>query len=735
MSGTCTEPQSNALASPVVSSLMVPHGTAGGTLLPVADVRGYLRVRQPVPHYEQERHLFDRLPVLIRDEVRMLFAAVQFVRRLVGCKVKVQPACLLALQIYPQFNPLKTFRPKYDLYARRQDWFVLVNKAKAGGLFQESRRGLDDRFLDYVAARMGEFRRGDAAEQAILSIYRQWQSGLNHRNEAEIIPGYESGWDARCRALVPEGWSSCNIRVQLKKRAKFTKAVKAILHEGNAAARKHVPQVHGTRSGNVPLRFMELVQFDDVRCDFRVMDTDSGQVNDLWLLIARDVATGMLLGFGMRPARARDDGSQEHLKLQDMKQLCGWLLETYGLPPYQMTWVLENGTATLNESVRAALAEMVGADRIDFQMASMIGGKSALGYWEKAVGNSKAKAMLESLNRLQHLMTSHFPGQIGLNYSKLPAEYRQREREAIAIWESHRPEDRADLRYPFYTIPQARAGLFEIFGLQNQRTDHRMEGFAEIAEWFDAGTASWQSSATAPENMEGIKTRTRMESPVERAARLLAGSQPFTKVSPEILTAFYEHTQRSVTVSDKGEVQVMVEGKVLRFTPPAPEFALAPETKCLGYFNPDDPRFLILTDGRGGILGTWLRRGLVKHGDHEALAAAIRHSTAALNVAKDRAANLAAGNREELQAMRDHNSGFVTVYADKSEIGNRKSEISSPVAGTIGALTEETKATRRDAARRAKELERFEGSVDDLVSPAAEAQPETKDDFSPEGLL
>ena len=125
-----------------------------------------------------------------------------------------------------------------------------------------------------------------------------------------------------------------------------------------------------------------MIQFDDVRLDFRVIDTESGQICDLWILIARDVATGMLLGFGMRPALKREDGSQIHLKARDMKQLCGWILETYGLPPYVMTWVLENGTATLDAAIRTALAEMLG-DRIEFQMASMIGGNRLFGYWEK----------------------------------------------------------------------------------------------------------------------------------------------------------------------------------------------------------------------------------------------------------------------------------------------------------------------------------------------------------------
>jgi len=705
---TLDKSHGSELRSPVVSSamlaiptsaLVVPHGTIGAAELPIADVREYLKNRAPLPKWEMEPRLFYRLPLDLRGSVRRLQAAVILVFNLSAGKgaIKVQPACRRALAIYTEFGPLNTFRGKYDLWLKQQDWLVLVNRAKAGAAWQATQRGLPEAFLDYVAARMGEFKRGDAAEQAILSIQRQWSTGRTHKGLEEVMPGYEQNWEQRSRALLPVGWHSTNIRAQLKKRAKFTKPVKALLHEGIHAAKEFLPHVHGTRQD---LRFMELVQFDDVRCDFRVMDTDSGQVNDLWLLIARDVATGMLLGFGMRPARARDDGTQEHLKLQDMKQLAGWLLETYGLPPYLMTWKIERGTATLAQGTANALTEMIGPDRIHVSYSSMITGDSPLGYAEKAIGNSKAKAMLESLNRMQHLLTSHFPGQIGLNYSKRPAEIAARETEAVEIWRGHRPEDRAELRYPFYTIPQAREGLLEIFGIQNRRDTHDMEGFRKIAEWFDG--LNWQPANTAPQDMAGIQTRTRMESPIERAAWLLAGCEPFTKVSPEILIAFYEHTQRTVTVLNSGEIQMMVEGKTLRFAPPAPEFALVADRKVLGYFNPNDPRFLTLTDGRGGILGTWLRTGLVKHGDRDALAAAIRYSTSALKVAKSRATDLAAGEQASLHSMREHNAGFVTVVEPKA---SGRDVVTSPVAAHQIAVAGEKAVTKkkqqsRDADRR-----------------------------------
>jgi len=723
-----TETMSLCLGSPS-SSLLIPIQPADGDI--VHDVRQYLATRSPVPLFEMERHLFQKLPLELRNEVRELQRAVLFVRNLITGKdrIKVQPACITCLNIYTHFK-LTTFRAKFDVWLKQQDWLVLVNRAKAGPEWQACQRGLSDAFLDYVASRMGAgFTRGDAGEQAILSIHRQWQTGRNQHGESESIPGYEQNWELRNRNILPEGWSSTNIRQQLKKRAALTKAQKALLHEGIASCKAFIPHVHSTRAG---LRFMELVQYDDVRCDFRVIDVESGQICDLWLLVARDVATGMLLGFGMRPARARDDGTQEHLKLQDMKQLFGWVLETYGLAPYKMTHKIENGTATLAEAVRLAIIENIGEDHIDISYASMISGKSAVGYQERAVGNSQGKAMLESLNRLMHMIASSSPGQIGANYSKRPADLAAREREAINIWESHRPEDRQDLSYPFYTLSQARRKLFEVFHIQNNRTEHDMEGFERIAEWYDQNTGTWMPQHIAPRDMTNVRVRTRMESPIERAKRLVAGSPGFTRVPAEALVAFYEHSQRKCVVKDKGEIEFMHEGVILHFAPPTADHALAPETKCLAYFNPNDPRFITLTDGRGSILGTWVRRNLVRHGDQDALAQAIRYSQGALKADKERARELAAPEIARLDAMRQHNAGFMTVIDGSTTAQAKKIE-----SKTVSAhLAEMATNSKRETAEREKALRNFDADMSDLLSPNPSPASISPDiEFSAEELL
>ena len=249
------------------------------------------------------------------------------------------------------------------------------------------------------------------------------------------------------------------------------------------------------------------------------------------------------------------------------------------------------------------------------------------------------------------------------------------------------------MQYPVLTVPQAREKLFEVFGQQNRRTDHTCEGFDQVVEAYTGQL--WVPATSAHTD---CPVRSRMESPMERAAKLVQQHPgEWSRVSPEILVSFYEHTQRRRPVEENGEIHLTHEGKLLRFAAPAAEFQLAPETKVLCYFNPDDPRFLTITDGRGGILGTWLRRGLVAHGDREALQAAIRHSASALKQVKTRATELAASEVAELQAMRDHNNGFVTVAAPGERAANM---ISSPVASALAGVRGEKVATQQQQQRR-----------------------------------
>lgn len=666
------------LASPLAIS---------SALQPIADVARYLETRKPVPHFNSERALWLRLPSVIAKEVRAKLDAFDLVNGYVRARISVTRACTMTLSVFSTWNwKLKTFRAQYDLWMLKRDWFVLVNRTKCGAAFQVRKVRLPEAFIKFVAQRCGEFKRSDAKMQAVLSIHRQWATGRNPKGDEEVIPGYEFGWSRRNRAELPPGWSYDNLLIAVKKLGKFTPAAQAFLHEGESAAREHLPFNLGTRAG---LRFLELVTFDDVRTDWLILNEASGQAEELWLLLARDTATAMVLGFVMHPATVRQDGSAVHLGLRQMKQLAGWMLERYPLPPYVVTWKIERGTATLSEGMRLALGELFG-HRIAVSFTSMIGASaSPAGYAEKKKGNSRGKASHESHNRLLHTQGAFIAGQSGNRWEVRPADLNARAREAGEIWQMRErlPEHlRGSEKYPLLTLNQAREHLFRITDEQNARTDHKLEGFEEVIERI------------------GDKLVKRMEQPIERAARLVKGFE-WTPVAPDIVRAFYEHTERRVTVKPNGEIDFQHDGRGLIFRHGGVE--LVPGTKALAYFHPDDPKFLHLTDGQGATLGTWIRRERVGHLDNDALAAAMRYTHLARETARAAANELAAPERAQLEAMRAHNAELMQLaqFTDVTAAPNTTSgTIGSPVGA---ALTTVSAAVKSDsaAARRREEAE------------------------------
>ena len=330
--------------------------------------------------------------------------------------------------------------------------------------------------------------------------------------------------------------------------------------------------------------------------------------------------------------------------------------------------------------------------RLNVSFSMMIRGKSPSGYLENALGNSKGKASLESGNRQIHMIGSGLPGQVGPHYGVRPRDIAAREKECEMIFKAAAEFPaglcerlRADFGYPLLTIQQARRELVKIFSIRNARTDHKMEGFEQIIVNGQDGPLQ------------------RMESPAERANRLREGLQ-FTPVSPEIIAAFYEHTQRMRPVEDDGHIYFTHEGRLLEFVPPSISQKLNAGTKTLCYYHPDDPRFLHLTDGKGSILGTWLRKALVKSGDRIALTEAMHVQASALKAAKDRAAQLNAGEVTRLTEMRERNaqllneSGFVDVTDARPTLADaRHSALESPVASgltSVRAIAEEKESSR-----------------------------------------
>lgn len=708
------------------------------SLQPIQNVCAYLHTRRPVLHPHDERCLFITLPEELRDEIEALLAAFDLVEMFLRAGLSVHESCRKVIASLPLCAfALRTFRAKFDKYSLAKDWLILVNRSKAGAAWQDNHAaGLPSAFLEKVIApAFARYRRADGKRQAIMAVKRWWTTGRDLDGHARPMPGYEGtpasagSWSRRNPELFPPGWHYSNLLRQIKQRALFTHGVRALLHDGTAAAKEHLPQVLGTRAH---LRFLERVTFDDVRTDWLVFDPETGQPCELWLLLARDHATAMILGFVMHLSQPRDDGSASHLGLQEMKQLAGFILERYPLPvSYLCTWVVERGTATLSEGSARALQELL-PTRIKISYTSMIGGNSPVGYKEKAKGNSRGKASHESHNRLLHTQGCVLPGQTGARYDIRPADLNARARECVEVWElrNRLPAHlRGQEQYTLLTPGQARQQLIKICLEQNFRADHALEAFEEVLEWLGPD-GQWQPqtsfSPAAPKSDEGgsssssPKFRKRMERPVERALRLMAGHK-FESVSPDIIRAFYFHTERLVPLEPSGEIHFKLHGNKVAFSPP-PGFSLSTlnskSTKVLAYFHPDDPKYLHVTNAKGSLLGTWLRRNRAANQDD--LAEAFRYTGAALKAARAQAAQLATEERDQIAAIRQHNSALEKSATDFIEIASPQlstaNTLTSPIAsGLAGVATARAQSKAADKQRQADDAdarETFRKSAD-----------------------
>ncbi len=556
----------------------------------------------------------------------------------------------------------------YD-FQKTGDWRVLVDRARA-------KTAVQTQPAEFVAFWRGlVLRHKRSVIQARAELLRIWTTGRDNAGKPCVVPGFGKwqDWFAKhnpgaplpAEAPVPSGWG----RSQLY-RLKPKKAVVAMARIGSAAAREHLPHNLTTREG---MRFLEKVTFDDVKTDWRVIDTRTGEVCDLWLLVAIDRATGLVLGYWMRPALAREDGTQQHLTLHDMKQLCGWVLWTWGLPSYVITWKLERGTATVAEATRQALLALFGG-RVVVSYSSMIGGKGVSGYAQRGVGNSRGKAGHEATNNLLHNVCDDIAGQTGPNYARRPMDLAQREKHAGRIWAEtfcELPEELRDrTEFPVRTLLQARAELNKRFNWMNSRTDHALEGYEAIWEWRESDQHSWQpmemlppGAQPAPENR-----RKRKHSPLERANQLRAAAEQeghtWSRVDGAVLVRLYD-THRLVTVTKRGEVEFKLDDRKLTFR--GPDGALECGAEFLAFYNEQNPEFVHLTQlpPHGGYVATCKLRLRAQDGDAQALEDSLRY-TGAARAAAEREARELAGEGGRIAEIEANNAALIAEARERA---------------------------------------------------------------------
>ena len=446
---------------------------------------------------------------------------------------------------------------------------------------------LDDRFE--TAPRMNRELQEWAQNLALANKRKMlpaWRDGVRQLPEGKRIPGLGTWQECWRREnpgeLLPEACPYSVDGVQPKRLSKSSfyrlckvpKAVRALATMGSAAARAELAGlISFDTSALLPL---EVITFDDVRADFRVLDPLTGTVVELWLLVAMDVATRTILSFATRPRRLRttgpDAGTHEGITRRDMQHLIVGILRKFGIPRgYPMTLLVENASAAITEGFEAALHEASGGKILVRRTPMLSGNPWQDGWAEEGKGNPRAKGWLESAFNLFHNEGASIRGHIGADYSK-----KSQSIEPAARWTEKLVKrasgllsltDRRVEGLPFEDLQQARHDCQLIFDRMNLRRSHSLLGFDLLTEWRWTGQPTWNAWAAMPnlpiEAMAQIETRQIPESPWMRLERLAAGlvfdSLPESAVPALMLD------QTACTYHGGGFLSFKLAGKAWRF--------------------------------------------------------------------------------------------------------------------------------------------------------------------------
>ncbi len=682
-----------------------------------------------IPAEDADQLAFNRLPRAVRSDVEALLVAFEGVSE----ARKTNPALRQALGRLSLHRPLRfhTLRRKYYAYESSGDWRALVDWTRTPRRVRPNsavsdKCALPADLVEHLKGLMTSNQR--KSEPAIRALLKAWRRG-------DSIPGYGT-WQEwflaehphaplpdHCPPELPRGWSKANLRRHIPDEADL-----ALARLGVAAARRCLPDIMMTRE---ELRPLEFVMFDDVRTDFRILVPGCDRPVDLNLLVALDVATGMILRYGIRPAIEREDGMKDKLKLQDMKCLVAGILLEYGIPrEYTMELIVENATAAIRDGFALALAELARGlhSAITVHRTEMICGTALFaGYKDRATGNPGGKAALESTFNLFHNEAAFLPGQTGRRYDAGPCELAGRSQETVALARASRhlsPHERAALKMPFLNYSQARLVISDVWNRIIRRTDHVMEAFETIGEFRLADFEQWRPERELVQlNLQPGQVQwrnpARKESPFERWDRLVAlagGSASFIRVLPCQAARLYdEHKPVSII---NGEIAFAYgkESYVYRIANAIGALAdrqlvLKDRAKFLAYFDPQDLSFIHLTDGQGGYVATLPRTRGIRRTDTEALAAEFKRKRGELHALQERVSRRLPERIEERIADLDANTQILSgaMASDLGEAFETARAVTAAAAGhRLNPAAAEEDCTEELLARAAENAARLE---------------------------
>ncbi len=570
-------------------------------------------------------------------------------------------------------------------YALREgaDWTVFVPKqalAKASG----SGRGLPPEFVEFWHGWCIENKR--KIQPAYRALKRYWEHGGEvpgygtwrdwWRQEKESAPPEIQGW---CPPL-PEGWSYQNL---FKHRP--SDAVMAVARRGRKELSKHRPLVLKTRAGMLP---GQIYMFDDVwwdnRCRYGSKDVRPLELGCM------DVASAYQFAWGMRPLMENDwSKKKSSIKESEMRFLLASVLTQTGFHPGGVKLIVERGTAAIREELARLLHDLSGG-LIQVDSGGLEGNAFLDQFRGQSSGNSRFKALKESLHNPLHNEAGALPGQMGKDYQHAPEQLYglQHYNKQLMLAASQLPKRYAEaLIFPIVGWEEFMQAATELYARMHDRTDHNLEGWEANGntdmQWRLGEAFPWQSRSDY------------MKVPLEQRAAIDAliaapGNNRQIKLSPKQVwqrgaaklnrlpswtTALIlgdQHQQEQLVqknhcfvIRDRSVSQDAMVFPALLTTKEGEERLLPAGERYAVCFNPFAPNELIVSDAKGSILGTVARDKRSSYLDTEALKKA---SGQASKIENKLLGEYAKAARKELKAKKKmHENNAAVLAAAKAE--------------------------------------------------------------------
>ncbi len=332
---------------------------------------------------------------------------------------------------------------------KRQGIAGILGKAVLRRIGAAEGSALPQGFIRYWHRQIGLNQRGK-----ILSV---WHDVMIDLIAGNTIPGYDTDWrgiwlaehpgmavpskcpyrpDHRLNAH-PKGWSYRNLKDLAP-----AKDLLAAAHQGVAAGRAFLPSIPHTRVG---LGLMQVITMDDVWHDVEVLFLEgSGQPTherpvEVGVL---DVLTGCHIAWQVWPVLRREDGSRQMVDWTVQRFIQAQIFCGIGIHPTGLIELLEHGTAGMDDKEVLRINTILNHYRtpltekpwLTVLRSSTTGAAITKGlFQERACGNPRHKAMLESSWNLLHNALASLPAATGRNRDAAPADAEGLRREDKAL--------------------------------------------------------------------------------------------------------------------------------------------------------------------------------------------------------------------------------------------------------------------------------------------------------------